>query len=253
MIIYIPTYRRTDNQVSIKSIPKKWLKNTYLVCEDCEKEELLQYHDQIIVLPDDIKGIGNIRQYIIEYTSDPHILYIDDDLKFFKRDDKKLKLVTEEQMNELLDWFVKMLNIGYPIAGLSAQQGNHLSYPDKFIKNNRIYTVYAVNADVLKKHNIKFNELSLMEDFNVTLHLLRFGYENIINTQFAHGQKSSNAKGGCSTYRNAETQSKNAHKLAEIHYPFVKVITKHSKSWKDLEEREDVRISWKKAYTQGRY
>jgi len=93
-----------------------------------------------------------------------------------------------------------------------------------------------------------------MEDFNVVLHLLRFGYRSIINTEFAHNQKASNQSGGCSeSGRTYEVQKRSALLLAEKHKPFVNVVKKESKNWVGMEHRYDVKIFWKKAFEQGRY
>jgi len=136
------------------------------------------------------------------------------------------------------------------MVGLSSQQGNHLHKGNE-IQLSRIFSVYALNIEILKKFNIRFDEMELMEDFNVALRLIRNGFLTVINTQFAHGQKSSNAKGGCSEYRNLERQSKAARTLVKRHSPFVKLVKKKSKSWEGMQEREDVMIYWKKAYQQS--
>ena len=103
----------------------------------------------------------------------------------------------------------------------------------------------------MKQLQIRFDEIELMEDFNVQLRLIRNGVLTILNSSFAHAQKNANAKGGCSEFRNIENQSKSARLLAKLHYPFVKVVKKKTKSWEGMQEREDVMIYWKKAYKQN--
>ena len=249
MKIYIPTYKRTDNQVTINNIPDKLKSFTYLVIRKEEEKEIKKIYNLVIILPENIQNIGSTRQYIVDSCKEESLLFLDDDLKFFKREQNttKLKPINKEQFEELYNWFNEKINQGYPLAGLSSQQGNHL-HKTKEIHLSRIWAVYAVNVEILKKFNIRFDEIELMEDFNVALRLIRNGFLTIINTEFAHGQKSSNAKGGCSEYRTTERQSKAARILVKTHAPFVKLVKKKSKSWKNMEEREDVLIYWKKAY-----
>ena len=134
-------------------------------------------------------------------------------------------------------------------AGLSARQGNHLTFPMKEKEIARQNNVHAFQRDILLKDNIRFDILPLMEDFHVTLSLLELGYPNLVLQNFCWGQIASNNPGGCSLYRNMQMQKDAATKLHELHPKFVKIITKKNKTgWKDMDERTDVRIQWKKAF-----
>lgn len=253
MKIYIPTLGRTDNQVTLQNLPEKLKAKTIVVVQPHEEEALRKQHQHLLVLPENIKGIGKTRQYIIDKCHDDRILFIDDDLKFLKRNDEsKLKPATPEQIKQMYNWLNAKINDGYGLAGISAQQGNHI-YKTEEVTLTRIYAIYSLNIEVMKKCNIRFDELDLMEDFNVMLRLIRHGFLTVLNSHYAHAQKSANAKGGCSEMRNAENQSFAARKLAKLHHPYVKVVKKQSKSWRGMEEREDVMIYWKKAYQKGKY
>ncbi len=128
MKIYIPTYKRTDNQVTIVNMPNQLKDLSYLVIRKEEHEELKKYHDKFVIVPDEIDNIGKTRQYIIDNSTDKTLLFLDDDLKFFKRLDNttKLKPCEQNQFVELYNWFKEKLEQGFPMVGLSSQQGNHL-------------------------------------------------------------------------------------------------------------------------------
>ena len=256
MKICIPTYKRSHNQITLQSIPDQLLSSTYLFCNKFEEKDLQEYNVNVVVMPDDIKGIGRVRQFILDYNYDSDkILYLDDDLTFLRRDDgtTKLRKIGKENFLELYNWFIKQLDKNYGIAGLSMQGGNN-RYEGNSVEFGRIYSVYALKISTLKNHNIRFDEIEVMEDFNVVLDLLRHGYRSIINTQFAHTQKASNQPGGCSdSGRTKEVQESSAIYLAGKHAPFVMLVKKKSKNWVGMEERVDVRISWKKAYREGNY
>tara|TARA_R110000803_G_C11985343_1_gene321223 strand:+ start:1843 stop:2604 length:762 start_codon:yes stop_codon:yes gene_type:complete len=249
MKIYIPTLGRIDNQTTFNNLPNELKLKTILVVQPHEEKELRKLHNNIMVLPVHIKGIGKTRQYIIEQCKDNKLLFIDDDLKFLKRlpNLNKLKPCTDKEIIEMAQWLEDKIEHGYPLAGISSQQGNHVHKTHEVLLS-RIYAIYSINVDILKNLNIRFDEIELMEDFNVQLRLIRNGMQTILNSHFAHAQKNANAKGGCSDIRNIENQSKSARLLAKLHYPYVKVVKKQSKSWEGMEEREDVKIYWKKAY-----
>ena len=66
MKIYIPTYKRTDNQVTINNIPDKLKSFTYLVIRKEEEKEIKKIYNQVIILPENIQNIGSTRQYIVD-------------------------------------------------------------------------------------------------------------------------------------------------------------------------------------------
>ena len=219
MKICIPTYKRVDSQITLSLIPKILYPDTYLVCNKFEEEDLKKYNINLIVLPDDIKGIGNVRQYVVDNLDSKYIWFIDDDLSFLRRESNSIKLnkIKDEDFLELYNSNKTRLEKGYAIVGCSAQGGNN-RFEGKFTYFGRIFSVYA------------------------------------INTEFAHNQKASNQSGGCSeSGRTYEVQKRSALLLAEKHKPFVNVVKKESKNWVGMEHRYDVKIFWKKAFEQGRY
>jgi hypothetical protein len=136
----------------------------------------------------------------------------------------------------------------YPAVGISARQGNQHKEED-IVECTRMMNAYAFNTEVLKNNNIRFDKTKVMEDFHVTLSLLELGYKNAVIYSHCWNQRSSGAAGGCSTYRTPKMQADAANQIAKLHAPFVKVVTKESKSsWKGMEERTDVIIYWKKCF-----
>jgi hypothetical protein len=91
-----------------------------------------------------------------------------------------------------------------------------------------------------------------MEDFDVTLQLLRKGHRNAVLNQWAQDQGTSNAPGGCSTYRTPEVQAAGAYGLQKLHPDFVTVVDKETKQAWGGGVRKDVRIAWKKALESSR-
>ncbi len=250
MKIFIPTKGRLESQKTWDHIPEDLRSDTILICPPDEVERHAKLKRNAMAHPKGLKGISNVRQWILEQAGEKFIM-IDDDHWFFRREmpgDVKLRKTTEQDMLWLFRHMDHLLNRFHHI-GVSARQGNNrmaVPHVDVTRQNN----MHGFRRETLLKHKIRFDTLPLMEDFHVTLSLLELGYPNRVITEICWNQSSgSHAKGGCSDYRTNELQREAAITLARLHRPFVKVIRKKSKSsWKGMEERFDVRVNWKAAY-----
>lgn len=257
MKIFIPTIGRPDKQPTWDSLPKRWQENTMLVCPIAEFDHHRRHDRNVLVHPAECKGIGPVRQWIVEQAQAMGLdkfLMMDDDHRYYVRKaagDWHLRYSTEEETGECMDMLESLLDTHMHV-GLSARQGNnrHLD-PIKHV--TRQNNVHGFRTKVFKKHpEVSYTAdpvMQVMEDFDVTLSLLRLGYANAVVYQYAWGQAESNLPGGCSGYRNNEIQDAAAKRLAERHPGFVNVVKKKAKSgWEGMEERTDVIIQWKKAY-----
>jgi len=254
MEIYIPTIGRVNRQVTLKHIPKRWLKKTYLIIPKKELKEysvLKEEYKGLSIVGITAKGISKTREWILNNATDRYVLMLDDDMDFCYRPDMAspvLETLTEHsQIDEMLMHIQKLIK-KYPMVGISARQGNNrIDIPVK--ECTRAMNAYAFDRTVLAKARINFGRLKVMEDFDLTLQLLRKGYKNAVIYDYCWNQRTSGAVGGCSLYRTPEMQAEAAHKLKKLHPDFVKVVEKESKSaWKGLEVRTDVTVQWKKAY-----
>lgn len=177
-------------------------------------------------------------------------------MEFYIRKDGKWNLRAPDfaEMNTLLYRFEDYLKNGWHMLGLSPRQKNAFVWPAIYADVGRMNNLYAFNAGTLLTHNIRFDDYTIMEDFHVTLEMLRHGYPNRIFYDYAWGQYASNSPGGCSEYRTGDLQYQTALKLSRQHHPFVKMVKKVSNAWQgNMAVRDDVKISWQKAYREGRY
>src|SRR5690349_10617426 len=90
MRIIIPTRARTNQQITLQSLPDEWLKRTTLVCPKIEafKLSLLDARPEIVVAPDHLGSIAPVRKWIMEEwlrLGYEKILMLDDDLGFETR------------------------------------------------------------------------------------------------------------------------------------------------------------------------
>jgi len=251
--ILIPTRGRVSNQITYNLFSDNF-KEKYDIRIVCPKEEAKAHkklNRKIIVSP--IEGIGKKRQWIMDRAKrklQRNIIMCDDDIRLFKRKSQKAFNLRKVSQKETEEFFEKMfeLNKKYSLVGVSARTGNNRLFPNKIVYATRQYGIYAIDVRIFFKINARFDNIDLMEDFDVVLTFLENGYKNAVFANWAWDQVS-NSSGGCSIYRNYETQEKAAIRLKELHPDFVTVVDKKVKgSWKGFENRKDVRIQWKKAY-----
>lgn len=254
MKIFIPTKGRTTNDRTWKYIPDIWKEHTTLVCPSDEVRLHVKAGRNAIGC--DCNGISATRQWIIENSDDDHILMTDDDHDFYIRKSQEawnMRYMNDTDTVSLFNDVDYCLKSGESFVGLSARQGNNNLYPHTTKRNIRNCNFYAVDRKVLQNHNIRFDVIPLMEDFYVQLSLLTKGISTLTITDRAWGQPNSNAKGGCSAYRNLEMQYKAANDLKALFPDFVKLVVKENKSgWEGMANRTDVIIYWKKAYDYGK-
>ncbi len=254
MKIYIPSLHRMD-QKTWEALPPEWQNKTTIICHRDDVEPLrLKYRSMSVrQQPTALKGIGPIRQYLLDTCPENKMVMMDDDLRFSARFDgtTKLRKADEKDMQSMMDAVEEALD-DFAHCAVSAREGNNHVLEDA-TEVGRPLRFLAYNRLMVKPVGARFDRIELMEDFDMTLQLLRVGLPNCILWSWAHDQVGgSNAKGGCSTYRTGEKQAEAARTLAALHPGFVKVVEKETKgAWKGLAvngKRTDVQISWKKAF-----
>lgn len=253
MKLYIPTFKRVTKQRTWENLPDSLKEITYLVCPQSEAKAHQKEGRQVFAAPNSVKGIAATRQWIMENANCEQILMLDDDQSFRCREagSYKLRPMEDSDYQDMLDAASETLK-EYNAVGISAQAGNNRTFPKSVVAPGRMYNMYALNCSFFLDNDIRFDEMTVMEDFHVTLSMLKMGYSNAILQDWCWSSPGSNADGGCSNYRTAKVQREGALKLAELHKPFVTVVEKESKSWGNgLETRTDVRVQWKKALEWG--
>jgi len=252
MIIAIPSINRVSEQPTIEVLPAARFIN--LVVPEHQRAAYMgkygDYNTKVIGHPDDLTNIGEVRHWILEQFRGEKVLMMDDDLVFFKRrsdEPDKFTNAYSADLDAMLRDCDYALDTHCHIAVATREGGNRNT--DDFIINSRGLRVLGYDTEKVLNAGVRFNRIPVMEDFDITLQLMRKGYPNCIVNRFVHNQAhGSGASGGCSTYRTLELQAKAAHALQALHPEFVTVVKKKTKTAWGGVERTDVRIQWKKAY-----
>jgi hypothetical protein len=276
MLIVIPTSGRSDpkKQVTLRNFIDMKSQREIVLCIPRNERishvnkirDIRDRHPKLKLtveyVPDEYYGISHTRKWIMtEYAAsreERHILMLDDDMDFCYRPDMRdptLETIKDpirfEAMFQMLEqWLAE----GFVHIGIAARQGsNHFLGPEGYRDVGRMMNAYAYDTIALKEIGIEFGRIPVMEDFDLTLQLLRKGYPNRVSYQYVWNQRGSGAEGGCSKYRTAEMQTQAAELLQQYHPNFVTLVTKETGSvWKDMEERSDVNVQWQRAYEEGK-
>ncbi len=255
MKIYIPTRGRPESQVTLEFFPENMIKDgtVILAIDEDEQDKYHKYPDvQKLIVPSFVKGISYKRKYIIEQSTDPRVVMLDDDLRFYIRKsptDWHLRYLESDEYPALFGLLDEWMDQGYAHVGISAREGNN-RVEDLCVENTRYMRVLGYNLDAFPD-NIEWGRTQVMEDFDIALQLLRKGKACKVSFYYAQGQKSSNADGGCSEWRTIDVHNAGADRLHELHPTCVKVVEKQTKTaWNGL-PRRDVIVGWKKAYKEG--
>lgn len=252
MDVVIPTYGRPqlDRQHTLRALMAEGVL-PILVVQHREHTQYSWYTGPVHVLPPAIQTVAPTRDYLIHapvWTAD-HVVMLDDDLHFFARreDDRtKFRSLRPGELPRMLDQVDAMLGI-HPHVGIAPREGGNRQ-TEHHLLNTRIMRVLGYNRPYLRQHNITFAPMPVMEDFHVSLQILKLGKDTLVLNNWCNNQaEGSDAAGGCSTYRTPALQADAAHLLAGLHQPYVKVVEKATKTAWGGGTRTDVTIQWKKA------
>jgi hypothetical protein len=277
MLIAIPSRGRPNwkTQVTLRNFIDMKCKRPVTLCIPDDTWEGIRYRNNAITelqnrgvnvtvayVPKEYDGISRTREWILTQlsikTGERFVLMVDDDMDFCYRPnmaDPALETIKdlnrfEAMFRTLESWFDQ----GFIHIGLAARQGsNNFLGPEPYRDVTRMMNAYAYDTQALAELDVKLGRIPVMEDFDLTLQLLRKGYPNRVSYQYVWNQRGSGAEGGCSSYRTPEMQMEAAHKLKEYHPAYVSVVIKTTDTvWKDMGERGDVIIQWQKAYEEGK-
>ena len=279
--IYIPTFKRVDEQITLNSIPGEYKDDVILVVQEQELSEHKKARpefneDNYLVVGNDI-GIAETRRQIIYHAGETRFFIFDDDVVFHRRnmkflmrenyqwglfysdmkdyklpDNRTSRKMADKDFGEMIEIFDTWMNdgiiqIGYRSANLPPSWHLYTDFTD-------VYTGYMINgAEVSKfRDEIDWTFVKVGEDSMMTLEFLLRGYK-IRRSELFCIQPKWWQEGGCEAMgRNAELHDKEHRKLLE---KYGKEGDAHSIVYKKYNiERprigwiEDYRFRWKEAY-----
>lgn len=252
LTVYIPTRGRIGNQITWSWLPDSIRERTFLVAEEIEADILDMKGYPVLAHNED--NIADIRQWIVDQHEGRYVLFLDDDLRFdYRRTDDKSKFLNPGKQSEAMErMFLEYRRIldHAVLAGISPRGGaNRVQEPYQF--NTRMFMAWGGDLVALKEMGVKFNRLLLQEDFDVILQVLSRGRRAVMLNTFVVGDHGTNLPGGCSVYRDNDTQSTTAEGLYDLWPEYVQTVERPAWAGMEGDTRLDVRVQWKKAYEAG--
>jgi hypothetical protein len=282
LMIYIPTYRRVDRQITLSGLPLAWKDRTTLVCPADERKELSKLFPRLHAIvtpnPDIVPNIAAKRAWIFRHAGRMNykkILMFDDDLQFYSRylfhpgydgygqgDPKKWAEIIKAnrqygasyranpmQMDEMLHKVEEMLTV-FAHGGISQKFMNHTK-GSEWSLNTKATHALAYQTDVVLQ-NCKLNQTRMFEDLDYTLQLLAKGYGNACyNWGSTNDPKGFNAPGGESLCRKMKDISVGADRMEELHPGIVKAVSRKNLTDAAMYGGKRIIVAWKKAAELG--
>jgi hypothetical protein len=202
---FAPSYKRPEKSITQKTYP--FVK---LVVKESEAKSYTENGNDIVVCPDNIQGnLCRVRNWILDNLFDDAdcIVIIDDDCRYVGRWEKQKRIKFNQ--NQLYNFCVsnsilcKELDFKFWGCNIIEDKKAYKEYiPISFLS----YIGGPFQAH-LKDSEIRYDEnLPLKEDYDITLqHIKKYG--GCMRVNYSHYMvKQAEQVGGCSTYRNTETE-----------------------------------------------
>lgn len=254
--IYIPSRQRSEKQITWQEIPEKWKDKTVILVDKDQEESYSGKGFNLQVLPEEIKGIHKIHEWIVLHSREmgyKKIVELDDDLKFGKISAEggiiKRYEWTDKWFDDLMDRISHELEEsvqGTISAVWMPPRDKDITYATRTFAN------ISYNVETFPVDKLDWERNVAAHDFDITLQLLTQGYKNFCLNWFRVVPTENFGEGGCTDYRTIENHNRDMLALKE-HFPdFVNVYEKEQKSglWKG-KKRLACKVFCKKAYEYG--
>ena len=270
--IYIPTYRRTQRQLTWDNLPNKWKDRALLVIAE-DEYDILSKNYPVVVCPHQGKapegkdmqeyGLSPTRKWVAYHAGPIKYAFLDDDINEFvytarPSERNNYRLVNspfgmrntepgfEDKFDEMMETLDSWLN-EYAMCGLEVTWNPpfEVDYKDCW----RQTTNHFINGSIFPNDEIDFTSLTCAQDYYILLQCLTKGYANRVSLRYRVRPALTQASGGCAEYRTLDTHNTSMKKLHEAFPEFVTLKEKVAKggSWGGLVKLAAV-IQWKKAF-----
>lgn len=233
MLIAIPSKSRP-----FKSKSKELLKSGVLFVPACEYEEYKKIYDEVVAVPDDVKGITATRNWVLRNTAERWVVFVDDDLqtagRFIAKPQgyglKHQKMTEEEWLKEFERLFEATESFGWKIFGVNTESQKTSARIDKpFVL--RQY-VLASCMGIVNDGSMYFDEtFKVKEDYEISLrHIEQYG--GILRARHLYWQNSHwKDRGGCKDYRTDGMEREMINKLIKRYPRYIRKVANKSSQY----------------------
>lgn len=281
---FLPTKGRVDHQMTLAALPEFWQRRTIIVCpaDEVKAHKKNWSGKGVMVIPQgkDVRGIADARAWVFRHAHAvglEKIVMLDDDIRFAARKARLARYLgigacsgaeweTAKAKNPDLGRLVNIAeddqegraHIGQMMQGLEtmltkyAHAGMHgrlmsNQHAFQWRANTRIQQIYAYHVPTVMKH-CEVGRKIMRDDFDYELQLLEAGFECVVYCWLVGEQgRGFHGKGGQDSSRTLQINNRDAHRLAELHPGFVKVVERNYNRMPRLETI----VYWQKAAKHG--
>lgn len=256
MRILIPTYRRVSAQRTYDSLCPEIREQARLVVHPDEADAHLSRGRKIVVCPIQGVGMATVRAWMMDYcfrSKFNKVLMLDDDVTIQKRreDLRVIGESTPQCQIEMIEWIDKSLDT-YLHCAFTERSDAWADTKESREATKGIQCVGYNIRRVMTETNCRFDkcvpEWFFIEDYHMTLQLLRAGHPNLVSRMYRMNVGSSNSPGGCSSHRTPARMEEAAKLLERLHPGLVKAVEKETKTSFGGGKRWNVKVQWKKAF-----
>ncbi len=233
ILIAIPSKGRP-----FKSKSKELLKSAKLFVPESEYDLYNKiYPNDIIAVPNEVKGITKTRNWILNNSEYKYIVFVDDDLKdcgyWISRNDKRVKVKIDNE-NIIINEFVKLFEVcddlNYKIWGLKTE-GSKISQHDEKPFVFLTYVTASCMGIVNDKEFLFDENYLLKEDYEIGLrHIEKKG--GVIGARHFHWENEHwGVNGGCGDYRDDLMERKMINKLIRQYPKYVKSVNRKNSQY----------------------
>lgn len=200
--VYIPSKGRAG-----KVTTHNLFLDSTIICPDSEVDLYKEHHENVIGVPDDVKGITKTRNWILNNMDDEWMIQVDDDaLSFHMFEEGKIrKFIDAEKIHEIIDnQFQLCDDWGLKTWGFS------MAADYKFYREYTPFStqgIIAANIIGIIKNEIRFDErLKVKEDYDYSMqHIAK--YKGVLRCmKYGIDVVHLTNEGGCVSYRTKDTE-----------------------------------------------
>ena len=263
--IYIPTFRRVGEQITLDGLPEEYKKMVILAVQTQELSEYKKlYEDQVgrIMEVGDNIGIAKTRELICRDAGHQRFYMIDDDIVFRRRNRKYYKdfnnksnmkksqrVATKKDINEMFklvdSWLDEsdLISVGHR-RHFYPPYASNLSYSE----NSLAHGVVAIDGEKLGEFidDVDWTLCEYGEDVNFNFEYMSRGFRNRITDEFC-AQMRYYQKGGVNEDRNVKTFKESHDKLMNK-WPEYVTLKDKSVVREGIGEITEYKYNWRKAY-----
>jgi len=227
MLVAIPSKGRAGTVKTLGVTP-----SATLYVPTSEKDWYSHYYGEatIVGVPDEIKGITNTRNWILDNTDERYVVFVDDDVEGAGYWDIGYEGKTRVKMseNELIQEWLKLFHLTddleYHVWGAETTGDYRTVHPHRPF----VWHTYATASCMgLVNDGIRFDpEFPVKEDYELCLRCIRDD-GGIVGARYLFWKNSHWVDdGGCKDYRTQEMEDNMIQKLMKMYPNRIKKITK---------------------------